>query len=298
MELKTGENDSQRRLDRILRKALRNCPLSLIHRLLRQGLVFVDGMSAEAGDCIKAGSIISIPSLNEEYPAPRNDPAEHTPDILWQGLGLIAVNKPCGLPVHGQASLDTIVRSYLSDKLPPSLSFVPGPLHRLDKPTSGIVVFSTSIDGARFFSSLMRERSVKKTYLALVEGYVEKEEIWQDDLVRNKKIKKTFVEKQSRMNKKTGAKSAITRVSPIAHNGRSSLVVAEISTGRTHQIRAQAAAHRHPLAGDIKYGGKSDYNGFFLHARKLEFKGISIEAPLPPAFENIISKLFGTVVIG
>ena len=300
MELRTGENDSGRRLDRVLRKALQNHPLPLLYRLLRQGLVLVNGKPAKAQDRVTAGALISIPSLENRVSSPAPPPAgrlQKPPDILWQGSGLLAVNKPSGLSVHGPDSLDTIVRSYLADTLPASLSFKPGPLHRLDKPTSGVIVFSTSIEGARNFSRLMLEQKILKTYLALVEGRIEKEEIWQDELVRDKNLKKTFVAAPLSGGEKNNAKAALTRVRPCAANGSYTLVTAEISTGRTHQIRAQAGAHGHPLAGDRKYGGHvlhtgQDRTGFFLHAWKLELPDISIEAPLPPAFRKLIAAMF------
>jgi 23S rRNA pseudouridine955/2504/2580 synthase len=180
------------------------------------------------------------------------------------------------------------VREYLAGKIPASLSFKPGPLHRLDRPSSGIVVFSTSIEGAQLFSTLMREHKVKKTYLAIVEGKAEKEETWEDILVRDKEAKKTFVSPEG--------KTAITKIKPLAHeeSGKYSLISAQIITGRTHQIRAQAASRGLPLAGDIKYSGKkiNDKGSFFLHAWKLEFLNFSIEAPLPPTFEEQVKKFF------
>jgi len=280
MELVTGENDSGRRLDRILRKALADYPLPLIHRLLRQKKVLVNGKPAKAQDRIESGAKISISSLpsqengQTQAPISRRLPA---PEILWQGSGLIAINKPAGLAVHGHDSLDDMVRSYLAEKLPASLSFKPGPLHRLDKPSSGIVVFSSSIEGARLFTSLMREHKVRKTYLAVVEGELKGEETWQDELVRNKEIKKTFVSQTT-----DGGKTAITKAAPLAADGNYTLIKAEIATGRTHQIRAQAAFHGYPLAGDKKYGGKKfgKGSGFFLHAWKLEFLEYTITAPL------------------
>ncbi|WP_461248009.1 pseudouridine synthase [Treponema sp. R6D11] len=243
MELVTGENDSGRRLDRILRKALADYPLPLIHRLLRQKKVLVNGKPGKAQDRIDSGVKISISSLENTQirkPSARQFPA---PEILWQGQGLIAINKPAGLAVHGHNSLDDMVLSYLAEKLPPSLSFKPGPLHRLDKPSSGIVVFSTSIDGARLFTSLMREHKVRKTYLAIVEGELKKEETWQDELIRDKEMKKTFVSQTNT----DGGKTAITKVTPLATDGNYTLIKAEIATGRTHQIRAQAAFHGYPL---------------------------------------------------
>ena len=292
MELVTGENDEGRRLDRVLRKALPEHSLALIHRLLRQGFVFVNGKSAKAQYRLKNKDVISIPSLKEprSFLSPLPVACSLMPDILWQGQGLIAVNKPSGITVHGKNSLDEIVRAYLADKVSPSLSFKPGPLHRLDKPSSGIVVFSTNIEGARSFSELMRERKVKKTYLAVLEGAIDCEEVWEDKLVRNKTMKKTFVS--------SGGKMAITKITPLKSMNKNTLVMAEITTGRTHQIRAQAAAAGHPLAGDRKYGSVATFGkgGFFLHAWKLEFRDVEssldvlLEAPVPAAFAGVLGK--------
>ncbi|MCL2229690.1 MAG: RluA family pseudouridine synthase [Treponema sp.] len=315
MELITGENDKGRRLDRILRKALPDCPLPLIHRLLRQKKVLVDGKPHKANDRIDEGITISIPSLNaadqgfkiKERGLEAVDRFVK-PEILWEGMGLVAVNKPAGVAVHGDNSLDTIVRSYLIDKLTPSLSFAPGPLHRLDKPSSGIVVFSSGLEGARLFTSLMREQKIKKTYLAVIEGKLEKEEIWQDELLRDKEMKKTFVANKIRNTPhKNKTKTAITKVTPLSFNGECTLIKAQIATGRTHQIRAQAASHGYPLLGDVKYGAKKTGNKeykirnkenveFFLHAWKLEFLDVKIEAPLPQTRMPIASLIASTSV--
>jgi len=306
MELITGENDEGRRLDRILRKALPDHPLPLIHRLLRQGLVLVNGKKAKAQDRVNSGVKIYIPSQSQSADFPKNalkNPSRviPSPKILWEACGLIAVNKPAGLSVHGQTDSDNLnemVLSYLADKITPSLSFKPGPLHRLDKPTSGIVIFSTNIEGARLFSSLMREQKLKKTYLAIIEGNVKKDDVWEDALLRDKEMKKTFVSENG--------KNAITTIKPLVSKNGYSLIEAQIATGRTHQIRAQAAAHGHPLAGDKKYGGNTSEaprgrgSGIFLHAWKLEFLqsfSASIEAPLPAAFERKISELFNIKIL-
>jgi 23S rRNA pseudouridine955/2504/2580 synthase len=292
MELITGENDKGRRLDRILRKALPEYPLPLIHRLLRQKRIFINGKPGKAQDRLECNVKISIPSLSGEIKLKPQSIYTPSLDIIWEGLGLLAVNKPCGLVVHGPCSLDTIVNSYLADKLPPSLSFKPGPLHRLDKPSSGIIVFSTSIEGARIFSSLLHEQKIKKTYLAIIEGILEKEVIWQDSLIRDSQKKKTFVSEN-------GGKNALTKTTPLAVKDNYTLIKAEILTGRTHQIRAQAAANGHPLAGDTKYGGKNTVNGkktnIFLHAWKLEFLEYKIEAPLPQDFKKKTEELFKAI---
>ena len=293
MELITGENDKGRRLDRILRKALPDHPLPLIHRLLRQEQIYVNEKPGKAQDRLDCGDVIKIPLLKSDTSSEKKQKTvnqtknsinnENKLNIIWENYGLLAVNKPCGLAVHGFNSLNTIVCSYLSDKLPPSLSFKPGPLHRLDKPSSGIVVFSTNIEGARLFSTLMHERKIKKTYLAVVQGIVKKEEIWQDFLVRNKERKKTFLD--------SSGKTAITKIKPLATENNYSLIAVEITTGRTHQIRAQAAAHGYPLFGDVKYGSKITKTQFFLHAWKLEFLEYKIEAPLPQEWRTRFPKI-------
>jgi 23S rRNA pseudouridine955/2504/2580 synthase len=288
VELITGENDKGRRLDRILRKVLPEHPLPLLHRLLRQGRVLVNGKRAKANDRLDSGVKINIPSLEDEVKPVAIERNLSCPEILFQSLGFLAVNKPVGISVHGEDSLETIVRSFLADKLPVSLSFKPGPMHRLDKPSSGIVVFSASIEGARLFSSLLKEQKIRKTYLAIVEGNVEKEEIWEDSLIRDKNKKKTFISGK----KSEKSKNAVTKIKPLSTIGECTLIIAEITTGRTHQIRAQAAAHGHVLLGDKKYGSK-EKGGFFLHAWKMEFLDFHIEAPLPQRFIKKIEKLFG-----
>jgi 23S rRNA pseudouridine955/2504/2580 synthase len=231
--------------------------------------------------------------------------------ILREGSGLLIMNKPAGLAVHGSirrgvnrdgpACLDDQIRAYLRDKLPPSLSFRPGPLHRLDQVSSGIIVFSKSLAGARAFSALMRERRLRKTYLALTDGIIEGEEIWEESLVRDTVRGKTLAV----TGEQAGAKSARTQVFPLAVHPPYSLIALEIETGRTHQIRSQAAFHGHPLTGDRKYGGSFQRGGLLLHALSLSFpdegfppeleelRGKTVGAPLPEPFLRRIREIFG-----
>ena len=297
-------DDEGRRLDRILRKALRDLPLSAIHRLIRQGSVQIDGKPATASLRIQKGQSIIINLAEPLIYAPlikKSIKISVTLEIIYENQGLIIINKPSGIPVHGgkgikSESLETLVRSYLEPKIPPSLSFRPGPLHRLDTNSSGLIAFSTNLEGARLFSQLMKDRRIKKTYLTIVEGKIKKAEIWQDELIRDDGEKRSFASQES------SSKTAITRIKPIAGNETYTLIQADIETGRTHQIRAQAASRGHPLFGDKKYGarlirpacGKS--TTFLLHAFRMEFPPplpAMIEAPLPNRFKTAIVELFG-----
>jgi len=360
IEMTAGKDDSGRRLDRILRKALPDLSLSLIHRLLRQKKILIDDKPASPDHRIEQGMVIKVYApathisnqvnnilVNHEYnkvnektpssirpllrlkpsrnlrhtgtilgvPAlPHKSKNKATPctlgvSILWQGSGIIVFNKPQGLSTHGPQSLDSIVNEWLAGTgaLPHSLSFRPGPLHRLDKPTSGAIAFSQTLEGARLFSALLRERKLEKTYITIVEGCLKGEETWQDALTHDKKTRKSLVNTNSRLptpnSKLPISKEALTTVKTLASNGQYSLIEARIKTGRHHQIRAQAASHGHPLAGDIKYGGKplsgqTRGGGFFLHAWKIKFNECpddfphEIIAPLPEAFQSQIKKLF------
>ena len=147
LELITGADDGGRRLDRILRKAFPALSLSGIYRLLRKGRILVDGKPGRAQDRVLPGARIQIPGETGLsgppglYPERVSPGLLPPPDILWEGAGLLFLNKPPGLLVHGPESLETQVLQYLRGKLPASLSFKPGPLHRLDRPTSGIIAF-------------------------------------------------------------------------------------------------------------------------------------------------------------
>jgi 23S rRNA pseudouridine955/2504/2580 synthase len=301
--LTAAPDDQGRRLDRLLRKALPGLPLSLIHRLLREGKILVDGRPQGAAFRVQAAQEIAVPeAAGPARPAPRPGALE----ILYESGDFLVLNKEAGLPVHGAgASLDARVQAYLGPKLPPSLSFRPGPLHRLDKPTSGVVVFSVSLRGARWFSALLQEGGIHKQYLALVEGEIAEPGLWEDRLLRDRGARRTLSSPQG--------KPARTRYTPLAGAPGYSLLVLEPETGRTHQIRAQAAAHGHPLGGDAAYGGRPlpaeavrrarfPAPPFLLHAWKLippapvltgEPELPPLEAPPPDYFHRIVTTILG-----
>ena len=307
LALVAKDNDDGRRLDRILRKALPDLPLSALHRLLRKEKVLVNGKTAHGADRIPAGALIELPAEEAEAPLNKKQPIQkqykEKLDILREGSGLLILNKPVGMAVHGgknsACNLAKLVEEYLKGKISPSLSFRPGPLQRLDKPSSGIVVFSLNLNSARWFSSLLRERKIRKHYLAILEGKLQQSEIWEDMLFRDKEAQKTYI---SEIGTDTGkGRNAMTRVIPIAwaeRNGAAyTFAKLEIETGRTNQIRAQAARHGYPLAGDRKYGGqlftRDTSSSFFLHAAELELP--VGPAPNPPIIYNISSELPKTI---
>ena len=215
-------------------------------------------------------------------------------DVLYEGQGILAISKPAGIST--QEELGALVLRYLEGKTEPSLSFTPGPLHRLDRGTSGVIVFGSSLSGARRFSELMRGGLLRKTYTALLEGALRGGQFWRDRIDYSRSAQRACVAAPpGGPSEDPAARYAETQAFPLELHGGFTLAAIEIATGRRHQIRAHAAAHGFPLYGDRKYGGR-ERPPFFLHAGSLVFPETSlfprsISAPLPPDFRQKLSQL-------
>ena len=302
VRLQAGPDDDGRRLDRVLRRACAGLPLSAIHRLLRKGLVSVDGGRAGQSSLVKSGQSIEIQRVN--IAAAAGGPAEAAAeagmaigngiDVLYEGHGILAIGKPAGLET--QEELGALVLRYLEGKTEPSLSFTPGPLHRLDRGTSGVIVFGSSLSGARRFCDLQRGGLLRKTYIALLEGALRGQQLWQDEIAYSRSAQKAAVTTSGGgLSGDPAARYSETLAFPLELHGDLTLAAIEIVAGRRHQIRAHASAHGFPLYGDRKYGGR-ERPPFFLHACRLVFPETSlfprsISAPLPPAFQQKLSRL-------
>jgi len=265
--------------------------LSFLHKAMRTGGLKVDGKRKQPDYLCKAGERLESYFV-ETQPSPLDKNADNaaiesrilpTKLILFESENLLFVNKPSGVLVHdGPASLSSMVCAYLLGTYENrSVSFTPGPLHRLDRNTSGIVTFSKTLLGATRFSRCISE--ISKTYLALLEGELSEPAAWEDRLLRDDENRKSAVSPAGR--------EARTHVKPLVSAEGVTLAEMKLETGRTHQIRVQAAAHGHPLHGDVKYGGNRSSLPYYLHAWKLEAVDTlfsdtpaQITAPLPEYF--------------
>lgn len=195
--------------------------------------------------------------------------------ILLKTTDLLIVNKPAGIPVHGVHSIDTLLSGaahlcgntlqcdttvQLSPNIPStvgfarnplqSLSFKQGPLHRLDKDTTGVLCFSQTLAGAQWFSQCLREKTVGKYYLGVVRGAMPSQLITAED--------------------ESG--KTITQCYSLSYNKGidASLILFKLITGKKHQIRKHSASAGHPLVGDRKYRGGNPLpvcKRYLLHAR-------------------------------
>ncbi|HTX73571.1 MAG TPA: RluA family pseudouridine synthase [Rectinemataceae bacterium] len=301
VEFRTGIDDVGRRLDRVVRRLLGEVPLGTIYGALRRGRILVNGRRAKPDYRICGGDVLGMdPGLIpgpegavHTAPAARPDFAELEGLLVASSPDLLFLNKPKGMLTHGPGSLGELVSGATGKRASESLSFASGPLHRLDRNSSGLIVFSASARGAREFSALLRSHSIRKRYIALMQGELAGEETWIDTIARDRELG------ISRTGGGTEGKAAETRAWSLAVHDNRTLAAVEIRSGRTHQIRVQAAAHGHPLVGDTKYGGEREPEGYLLHAyvlafplRPLEGMPESVVAPVSAADRKRLERLF------
>ena len=216
--------------------------------------------------------------------------------VLYEDNHIIAVSKTCHEIVQGDKTGDTplseIVKAYIKEKYQKPGEVFLGVTHRLDRPTTGVVLFArTSKALTRLNAMFQSHEQIRKTYWAIVSmdngnRIMDKGEVRLENyLWRNEKQNKSFVVKPGTKD----AKRAVLTYKAIAHSERYTLLEINLETGRHHQIRCQLAAIGCPIKGDLKYGAKRSNpdGGISLHACRIEFvhpvskQDIVITAPVP-----------------
>ena len=211
-------------------------------------------------------------------------------DILFEDNHLLVVNKAAGLLVQGDRTGDIplvdLAKAYIKKKYNKPGEVFLGVVHRLDRPTSGVLVFARTSKALERLNTQFKERTTKKKYWAVTEGANAPEEAsLQHWLLRKPKINKSFAHKNEVPNSKLG-KLSFRRIKTL---DRYSLLEIDLQTGRHHQIRAQLNAIKLHIKGDLKYGAaRSNPDGsIHLHARSLSFEHpvkkevMTVVAPLP-----------------
>lgn len=315
VEIEIGTNEKGQRFDRFLRKYLPKAPLSLIYRICRKDAK-VNLKRMKDSYILEEGDVVQLYLSEEEVEGFRKTEerkaVRKTFRTAYEDENVLIADKPAGLLTHGDKNeksdhLSNQVQGYLIAKgeYDPreEKTFVPSPVNRIDRNTSGLVIFAKRYDALKKLNEYIRTREkIRKFYLTIVLGKMDKE------VTLKGMIEKNEDRNISRMTDDSG-KVSVTHVKPLKSGriGRNEFTLCEIEieTGRTHQIRVQLAEAGHPLAGDPKYGvpevnrellKRFGLGHQLLTAARLEFgemddlpklSGRKVEARLPQVFTKI-----------
>jgi 23S rRNA pseudouridine1911/1915/1917 synthase len=260
------------RLDVVLTKRS-SLPRRVCQEAIRSGAVLVDDRPVrpshrvEEGDAV-AGEVVEAVAARPE--------AEDIPiEIRWEDERVMVISKPAGLvthPAHGHTT-GTLVGALLNlgRPLADADSIRPGLVHRLDKDTSGLLLVAKDDDAQEFLVESIKNRSVERTYHALVRGELGSASGTIDAAIGRHPHRRTLMAVVAE------GKPAVTHFSVLATTGAASFLDVRLETGRTHQIRVHLSHLGHPVLGDGVYGGRSELARSlglerpFLHARRLAF---------------------------
>lgn len=307
--------DAGKRLDQFLVSQIVDTSRARVQQLINEEKVLVNDDPAKASLRLRGGERIAI--LGEVKSTPLRAMAEEIPlDIVYEDDDLAVVNKAAGMMVHAGAGAteDERNRGTLVNALLHrfgELSGVggelrPGIVHRLDKATSGLIVIAKNDEAHRKLAAQFARRVVKKTYIALVHGWVK-----QDRGTISSSISRDRVRRTRMTTKRSGGREAITHYTVQkridSKYGKFTLLELGIDTGRTHQIRVHLASLRHPVVGDTLYGAPREMSTGndasislprnFLHAAALQLQhprsgvALSFERPLPEELQGFINKI-------
>jgi 23S rRNA pseudouridine955/2504/2580 synthase len=295
IEIKITSNDQNKRLDKFVKKYLSKAPDSFIYKLFRKKDVKVNKKPKNIDYITQVDDVITIyitKEQEESFIEKKEIDVSNKQDfsVIYEDENILVVNKPANLLVHdGDDKLkndDTLTKQVLNylistNAYDPSKEniFIPALAHRIDRNTSGLVVFGkTSIALQELFKAFKNHDGMDKEYETLVCGKVTEKGKIEAKLIKNEKTKIVNVDE-------TNGLKALTLYTPIKVYEDVSLLSVKILTGRTHQIRVHLKHINHPLVGDQKYGNRNSdmlakkyqMSGYFLHAKKLCFHNLENE---------------------
>lgn len=323
-------NDAGQRLDRFLKKYLKRAPLSGIYKIIRKDLK-LNGKRASEDTLLNEGDeltfYMSDERFNELTRSVKKHRARRNFAIAYEDDNILIASKPRGLLTHGDShekknTLMNQVCGYLQQRgeYDPvrEKSFTPSPANRLDRNTTGLVIFGKNAAAMRILTKLLRQRdAIFKYYVTLVHGRLAEPMEIEAALIKDGETNRVRIGGSAE-----GAKGAKSAVRPLKQyrdpkSGQwFSLIEVELITGRTHQIRVHLASKGYPLAGDSKYGHsivnkkaeermkELGVTTQLLHAARLEFGNCSeegngfenlcgkvVEAPLPEDFARVLTEI-------
>ena len=306
--------DSGQRLDKYLGKYLKEAPKSFLYKMMRKKNITLNGKKAQGNEILKDHDEIRLflaVETIEKFRGSRKEERVHgILDIPYEDEQVLFVNKPAGMlsqkASREDVSLVEYIAGYLQEKEGEDRgdTFRPGICNRLDRNTSGLVAAGKTVKGLQALAECFRERTMDKYYLALVGGRVKEPAYIKGFLKKDEKKNQVRIwEKEV-----PGSLPIETRYKPLEISKRGdTLLLVELLTGRSHQIRSHLAATGHPVVGDRKYGEKKinaryeekyGVQSQLLHAWKLCFpkeegtlKGLSgrtVTARPPELFQKVL----------
>ena len=302
-------SDAGARLDRTVASKCPGLSRSRVQELLAGALILVNGHRAKGSYRLRGGERITVEAPSR--PPLRAEPETIPLEVLYEDEDLMAVNKPAGMFVHAGAgqTRGTLVNALLGRGQALSQSadaWRPGIVHRLDKDTSGIILVAKNDVAHAKLGEAFRQRAVKKTYIALLQGLL-KENHGRIDLAIARDPTRRVRMTARRRAMLDHAREARTDWRVLARVDSTTLAEVQLHTGRTHQIRVHFSALRHPVVGDTLYGAASllrmgkvalpSLGRYFLHAAKLGFSHprtgawLELRAPLPPELRSFLRQL-------
>ena len=292
--------DEGLRLDRFLSEELEDHSRSFLQKLIKEGLVTVDGKPVKANYRLSAGQQVSVQVREPEEV--NIEPQEMPLDILYEDGDVCIVNKPKGMVVHPAAGhyRDTLVNGIMyhcQDSLSGiNGSLRPGIVHRIDKDTTGALIICKNDKAHSCIAEQLKEHSITRRYRAIIIGNLSEDEGTVDAPIGRHPTQR----KKMAVNRNNG-KRAVTHYRVLARFRGYTYIECRLETGRTHQIRVHMASIGHPLLGDTVYGpAKQAYpslEGQTLHAMVIGFVHpttgayMEFEAPLPAYFAELLRKL-------
>jgi 23S rRNA pseudouridine955/2504/2580 synthase len=296
-EIIVGENEANQRLDRFLLKYLNKSTRGNVFKLLRKKVIKVNNKKKKENYYLKLNDKIQFFLSDEALEELRQEEEmvlskNVNLDIVYEDDEILVVNKPKGLLTHPnkneyKKTLTTRVQTYLNHLA--TRTFKPASVNRLDRNTSGLILFCKTYDALKKYNKMMRNREIKKYYICIVHGRVKRKGEIKGYL--DKDHQKNIV-KIREDNSDGKGRFIHTRYKPLEYIKNYTLLEVEILTGRTHQIRASLSKIGHPIVGDTKYGGKKVKNVTtqVLHAYKL-IVGDKIIVKDSDEIKDIIGKL-------
>ncbi|OTG84315.1 RNA pseudouridine synthase [Acinetobacter sp. ANC 5054] len=291
------EHQAGQRIDNFLFSRLKGVPKSRIYRLIRESQVRVNKKRVKAETKLNIGDQVRVAPIRyeqkDETAAPVSDKVAQSllSRVVYEDEGLMVVNKPSGIAVHGGSGVAYgLIEGLRAATGKKYLELI----HRIDRDTSGLVMISKKRSVLKSLQDMLREHKIQKTYAAVVKGVVSLDKQLIDQPLHRYELANG--ERRVRVSPKEGKESK-TQWNVQERFMHATLVYASPLSGRTHQIRVHGLSIGHPLVGDEKYGHETEYRGpkprrLCLHAMRLDIPGYqTIEAPLPEDMQSIVAQL-------